>query len=249
MIGGETEILTVFKGKVEAHDLEIGDLLYSFDPEAKVPAVAAITEKMYYASETPLIWVLFDSGLLVAVAPEHEFVHFHGQRVQAMELKPNMSIRAFSMSQHRGDGHYRVHGWVNGVAKHKYVARLIWEYYHGPVPFGMIIHHIDFSKTNNDIKNLELVDQTEHNRLHYPYRADGGFKRYNPTRNHKVVNIMGSGDEDSDGIGNIETGPGCYIFEMDKYNIFVLSDPVPVSGIESGVLTYCDTIPSFSAIS
>jgi hypothetical protein len=43
---------------------------------------------------------------------------------------------------------------------------LVWESYHGEIPKGMQIHHIDFDKTNNKIENLRCVTPLEHKRLH-----------------------------------------------------------------------------------
>lgn len=54
--------------------------------------------------------------------------------------------------------------WVDGknVRLHKY----IWEKTYGPVPDGMVIHHKDGDKLNYDLSNLELMDSTEHHRMH-----------------------------------------------------------------------------------
>lgn len=54
--------------------------------------------------------------------------------------------------------------WLNGknVRLHKYV----WEKHNGPVPPGMVVHHKDGNKLNYDLSNLELMDSTEHHRMH-----------------------------------------------------------------------------------
>ena len=61
-----------------------------------------------------------------------------------------------------GDG-YRTF-WVDG--QNKYEHRLVWERLHGSIPKGMIVHHKDEDRTNNDPSNLELMDIRTHNRLH-----------------------------------------------------------------------------------
>jgi len=43
---------------------------------------------------------------------------------------------------------------------------LVWEKHNGKIPIGMQIHHKDFNKENNNIKNLQLVTPLEHKRLH-----------------------------------------------------------------------------------
>lgn len=44
--------------------------------------------------------------------------------------------------------------------------RFVWAYYHGPIPGGHDIHHIDHDKTNNDPANLECMSKAEHTRRH-----------------------------------------------------------------------------------
>ena len=42
--------------------------------------------------------------------------------------------------------------------------RLIWVYFNGEIPDGMIIDHIDMDKTNNKIENLRLVTYSQNAR-------------------------------------------------------------------------------------
>lgn len=44
--------------------------------------------------------------------------------------------------------------------------RFVWIEKNGDIPEGMVIHHIDGDKNNNDISNLILMDSIEHARLH-----------------------------------------------------------------------------------
>jgi len=46
------------------------------------------------------------------------------------------------------------------------IHRACWEAYHGPIPDGHVIHHIDGDPANNDTKNLSCVSHGEHWRLH-----------------------------------------------------------------------------------
>ncbi len=44
--------------------------------------------------------------------------------------------------------------------------RIQWECHHGPIPDGMVIHHIDGNHRNNDIDNLRMMKREDHTRLH-----------------------------------------------------------------------------------
>lgn len=53
---------------------------------------------------------------------------------------------------------------VNG--KPVYLHRQVWEDQYGKIPDGYQIHHKDGDTANNDISNLELLENSEHQRLH-----------------------------------------------------------------------------------
>lgn len=55
-------------------------------------------------------------------------------------------------------GHYRN---PNGG-----LHRRVWESYNGPIPDGMIVHHIDHDPGNNEIENLMLMSPSEHHSYH-----------------------------------------------------------------------------------
>lgn len=42
----------------------------------------------------------------------------------------------------------------------------VWAQAHGPIPEGFEIHHRDHDRSNNALSNLELLDGSEHARLH-----------------------------------------------------------------------------------
>ena len=46
---------------------------------------------------------------------------------------------------------------VDGKWKGKYVHRLVWESFNGPIPEGLEVNHKDEDKSNNALDNLELV--------------------------------------------------------------------------------------------
>ena len=64
-----------------------------------------------------------------------------------------------------GRGYYVISSSKEGN-RGKQLHRLIYEDYHGKIPKGMQIHHIDGDTKNNDISNLMAVSIAEHNKIH-----------------------------------------------------------------------------------
>lgn len=69
-------------------------------------------------------------------------------------------------NQDRG-GYLRVSYRLNkNKTKSIFVHILIWECVNGKVPEGYDVHHIDGNRQNNSIHNLELIEHSEHMRIH-----------------------------------------------------------------------------------
>jgi len=229
-VTGDTKIVTVYEGNKEIKDLVGRDVLvYTWNPETKLPEISTMRNIRVTRKNSDLVRVTFDSGLSVKCTPDHNFYSFRGKKVRAKDLKEGQSIRAFSMSKHK-DGHIRVHGWVDGKAKHQYVARMIWEYHYGPIPDDLILHHRDFNETNNALDNFELVTQYEHNKIHYPLRrANGFFKR----RNHKVLSVE-----------KLNYKEDVYNGIVENTHSYIIADDEPIAGIVSGIVSAnCGEIP------
>lgn len=62
-------------------------------------------------------------------------------------------------------GYYRITSRKEGN-HNKLLHRLIFEKFHGSIPEGYIIHHLDGDKKNNCLLNLELLSVNEHHRTH-----------------------------------------------------------------------------------
>lgn len=58
-----------------------------------------------------------------------------------------------------GRGYYRITVSVNGVAKTRYVHRLVCEAYHGPCPDGMECRHFNGRRNDNRPINLAWADK------------------------------------------------------------------------------------------
>ena len=57
-------------------------------------------------------------------------------------------------------------GYYLNSARRLRLHRYVWEKHNGAIPKGYHVHHIDHDKANNDISNLQLLSQGEHERLH-----------------------------------------------------------------------------------
>ena len=58
-------------------------------------------------------------------------------------------------------GYLNVSLSINCIVKTYRVHRLVWSAFHGEIPEGYEINHIDEDKTNNRLDNLELVTRKE----------------------------------------------------------------------------------------
>src|SRR5215831_3363679 len=62
---------------------------------------------------------------------------------------------------YRKNGYWAVDLHHDRTQLHCYVHRLVWEAFKGPIPSGREINHRDGNRTNNRLRNLELVSRSE----------------------------------------------------------------------------------------
>lgn len=67
------------------------------------------------------------------------------------------------LKQHITKGYACVCFHYNGEFKNKYVHRLIWEAFNGPIPEGMQVNHKNEIKTDNRLCNLEICTSKYNN--------------------------------------------------------------------------------------
>lgn len=46
------------------------------------------------------------------------------------------------------------------------IHRAVWAYFNGPIPNGYVVHHIEEDPSKNNIEDLKLMTEEEHNKLH-----------------------------------------------------------------------------------
>ena len=78
---------------------------------------------------------------------------------------PSLLITEFGRARINSGGYYHITSRKEGN-HHKLLHRLIFEKFHGPIPQGYSVHHINGIKTDNCILNLELLSINEHQVLH-----------------------------------------------------------------------------------
>ena len=54
----------------------------------------------------------------------------------------------------------------------KLLHRAVWEFYHGAIPRGYHVHHIDEDTGNNDISNLECLPAEQHRKLLHKHKQE-----------------------------------------------------------------------------
>lgn len=83
-----------------------------------------------------------------------------------LEIEPAEKIQTkFGTAKIHNNRYYMITSCKEGNHG-KYLHRLIWEDFYGPIPEGWIIHHKDENKLNNCICNLELMRKEDHNSHH-----------------------------------------------------------------------------------
>ena len=66
--------------------------------------------------------------------------------------------------KYAGRGYIVVVLYKNMEKKQFFVHRLVYEAFHGPIPFGLTVDHIDSEKLNNRLENLQLLTREENTR-------------------------------------------------------------------------------------
>lgn len=57
------------------------------------------------------------------------------------------------------------------------VHRLVWEAWHGPIPAGHVVHHVNHKRDDNRIENLRVMTSSDHSRLHHKKARCANWER------------------------------------------------------------------------
>lgn len=131
--------------------------------------------------------VLLDTGAVVRCTPEHLWMLRDGRYRAAQDLAPDEDrLMPIGFQWPANGGYERL---SNKDASRILTHHMVWTYFHGPLPAGQIVHHLDGCKTNNDPANLEVSAIDIHARNHttkrhqtdeeYHQRVIAGAHRFN----------------------------------------------------------------------
>lgn len=66
----------------------------------------------------------------------------------------------------------------NAKLRPRRLHQAVWEFFNGPAPAGLHIHHIDEDRSNNQIDNLEIKVPGEHLKIHWTADRRAKQKQY-----------------------------------------------------------------------
>ncbi len=126
-------------------------------------------------------------GLSVSVTPEYIVLQFMADGRLRMDANGDVwwlrkkvggsqGPRLVDVEPRRADrmtpnGRRQMQVYVDGKRFCCSVSRVMWVAYHGGIPDGYHIHHIDKNRSNDSIENLECVNGSEHISSHLRKRS------------------------------------------------------------------------------
>lgn len=112
---------------------------------------------------------LYDTGLSLAKVAEiagvtrqsvFKMLARRNKQLRALEDRPAVFYKGEKFTL-RENGYF-----ASTIDDRQYLHRRMWEDENGPIPKGYDIHHSDGCKTNNVLKNFELLTKSEHGQWH-----------------------------------------------------------------------------------
>jgi ribonucleotide reductase alpha subunit len=144
-------------------------LAFSYDLKIGMPVLRQIKRAWIAGKTSDIVSVVTQRGLSFECTPEHRFLTYDGDYIQAKDLAEGTRLRkvAFTRNEQRSNRlsimHKTTDDSPNGCT---YLSRWMWEQVHGSVPEGFEVHHQDGSAWNDKLSNFELVEGSKHRSLH-----------------------------------------------------------------------------------
>lgn len=143
-------------------------IVISFDPPSK--RFKAKRAQAWQSGEKQVLRVKTDKGSF-DLSADHPLRLSTGDFVKAGDLHIGMSL--FSCAIDSGNGYVRVH-LKNGKKEKDHLHRMIVRDVFKRDIDGLVVHHIDGNRFNNDPSNLRVLTQSEHATTHGQEAAQAG---------------------------------------------------------------------------
>ena len=170
-------------GNKPIEEVKPGDVLFSYNEENGHIELDTVEECWMTSPSRKVLKITFDNGQEITCTPDHLFGRRvliqgeHGQIkskkgqverlewVKAGDLKPGMRLKSNYITE-SGNGYMKASASTSGG---QFVHKMAYEFFSGEaIPDGYVVHHKDGNKQNNVPKNLEMMSDADHRRLHMP---------------------------------------------------------------------------------
>lgn len=160
---------------LDGRDVELGQLIvehkmgknnwvYSVSPEGEV-----VPGKISWAgvtrNEAEVLDIHLDNGEVVTATPDHKFILRNGIKIEAKDLHVGSSLMPLNTRNkhitHNRNGEY-LQIQDNKTSEWKFTHRMVAENIHGKKKINEVVHHVDFTRWNNNPENLQYMDGKEH---------------------------------------------------------------------------------------
>jgi len=178
------EIAEIFENSEEEPDLWV----YSYDKETDsiIPGKVVLAEKTRL--DAKLVKVTLDNGEHVISTPDHGFVLKGGEKIEAQNLKEGDSLQAVYREYRKIRNQQNPYEHVYQPSRQKWVTthKMVDEYFNGEIKNNgyredgtfdrdslIVVHHKDFSRSNNNPGNLQRCTYREHSAIHIANAKNG----------------------------------------------------------------------------
>lgn len=170
--------------------------VYSTDMNGKVSIKTGRNPRIT-GTNKELVRVHLDDGGYLDVTPDHKFLTFNFETVEAKDLQPGQSLPRFNKTakpfRKGGKDYYLVNSntrdaWNLARAEHRLIAKFNepekWDEMHKTARESnyaegkIVIHHRDFTGTNNSPDNLQICTNSEHKKIHADLSQGDNNGRY-----------------------------------------------------------------------